>query len=63
MTPIQIACNYILVGAIMSLLSDLTMRYIIKQPELEFNNIERLAIIALWPLYVLIIIFAPRKKQ
>ena len=63
MTPIHLVCNYILVGAIMSLLSDLTMRYIVKQPEIEFTNIERLAIIVFWPLYILIILFGSRKKQ
>jgi hypothetical protein len=59
----QIIVNYILVGVTLSFISDMTMRYIIKNPELEFTNAERVAIILLWPLYVLLIIFGSYKNK
>jgi len=62
MTVIQIIVNYILVGVTLSFISDMAMRYIIKKPELEFTNSERVAIILLWPLYVLLILFGTYKK-
>lgn len=62
MTVIQIIVNYILVGVTLSFISDMAMRYIIKKPELEFTNSERAAIILLWPLYVLLILFGTYKK-
>lgn len=62
MTVTQILVNYILVGVTMSFISDMAMRYIIKKPELEFTNSERVAIILLWPLYVLLILFGTYKK-
>jgi len=62
MTITQILVNYILMGVILSFISDMTMRYIIKKPELEFTNSERVAIILLWPLYILLILFGTYKK-
>jgi hypothetical protein len=62
MTVTQILVNYILVGVILSFISDMTMRYIVRKPELEFTNSERIAIILLWPLYVLLILFGTYKK-
>jgi hypothetical protein len=62
MTVTQILVNYILVGVILSFISDMTMRYIIRKPELDFTNSERVAIILLWPLYVLLILFGTYKK-
>ena len=62
MSVTQILVNYILVGVTMSFISDMAMRYIIKKPELEFTNSERVAIILLWPLYVLLILFGTYKK-
>jgi len=55
--------NYIVIGAILAFISDITMRYIIKKPELEFTNVERCAIIALWPIYVAIIILGNSKSK
>jgi len=55
--------KYIIIGAILAFISDITMRFVIKKPELEFTNVERLAIILLWPLYVAIIILGNSKSK
>ena len=47
---------YLLIGATLAFISDMTMRFVIRKPELEFTNVERFAIIALWPIYVVIIL-------
>ena len=62
MPLINLIANYILVGVILSFISDMAMRHIIKKPELEFTNAERIAIIVLWPLYLLIILLGSRKS-
>ena len=55
--------KYIIIGAILAFISDMTMRFVIKKPELEFTNVERFAIIALWPLYLIIILFGNIKSK
>jgi hypothetical protein len=54
--------RYILVGMIIAFISDMIMRHIIKKVELEFTMAERIAIILLWPIFILIIIFSKSKE-
>lgn len=61
MTTLMIV-NYVIIGAIMAFISDMTMKFIVKKPELEFTNVERIAIISLWPLYLIIILLGTTKK-
>jgi len=57
------AITYLLIGATLAFISDITMKFFIQKPELEFSNLERIVIILLWPLYVAIIIFGPKSKK
>ena len=54
--------NYIIIGAILAFISDITMKFVVKKPELEFTNVERIAIMILWPLYLIIILLGTTKK-
>ena len=54
---------YFLIGLLVSLFYDLTSRYLIKSPELEFNNWERLFVIIAWPIIMSISLYALYKSK
>ena len=55
--------KYIIIGAILAFISDMIMKFVIKKPELEFTNVERITIMAFWPLYLIIILFGTSKSK